>query len=114
MKPVAFRAYHQSGETTAKRNLLNAFGRLPDTMLHLVVYYDEARPDGWPFRDLVDGRDHYVAWDGPDGLKFFASNDPVRKIEAEFPGCTIKLGVEIAWDDFKEIDRAAVAAVEPP
>ena len=109
MKTVAWRAFHQGGETTAKRDLLRAFGKLPDTMLSLVLYHDVITPGGVPYRTIVDGRDHYVAWDGGDGLMFHCSNDPVSKIEAEFLGCTIKLGLEIPIDEFKAVNAEAMA-----
>lgn len=117
MKPVAWRALLIDGrEITAKRRLLNAFGKLPDgmNMLSLVLYFDEARPDGKPYREIVDGKDHYVAWNSPEGLKFFCSNDPIAKIETKYPGCVIKLGIEIPYEEFRATNAQAFAAVDPP
>lgn len=112
MKTVAWRAFHTGGETVAKHDLLTAFGKLPDEkiMLSLVLYHDRITPGGVPYRTLVDGKDHYVAWDGPDGLVFFCSNDPIDDLKAKYPGCVVKLGIEIPIDEFKAIDAQAMAA----
>lgn len=110
MRVKSWRAFHTEGRIATGKSL-SAFKRLPKYgFLSLVLYFDEKRPDGKPYREIVDGKDHYVGW---GDMRFLCSNDPVEVLEADYPGCVVKYGKEIDFDDFKAVDAQAVAAVDP-
>lgn len=113
MKTIAWRAFFTEGRTfSAKSNLVEVFRRLPEMgFLSLVLYHDEIRPDGHHYRTIVDGGDHYVAF---NGAEFKSVNTSIRKLNKEHPGCIIKLGTEIPREDFMVVNSLAMSAIELP
>lgn len=113
MNVKSWRAFHTGDRITTGKSLA-AFKRLPKHgFLSLVLYHDQSRPDGKPYRTIVDGADHYVAFQAADGPEFYCTNDSLESIEEAHPGAIVKLGEEIDFDEFKAVDAQAVAAVDP-
>lgn len=90
------------------------FAALPDDGHQgLVLYLDRARPDGKAERQLLDGRDFYFRWDGPDGT-VWGVHDRRDEIAARYPGAIIKQGRSITLAVLEEIGAEMMAATDCP
>lgn len=126
MNIIAWRAfYSEDREFENGPDLLASFGDLPyDGLLSVALYYDESRPDGHPYRDIVSclvehakspySHDYCFAVQSEAGPMFMFDAGPPAEIRRRYPGAIVKRGKGVDPETFKRVQQKVMASVECP
>lgn len=114
MKVVAWKAFYTEGRIFDGKSVKDFRGLPDDGVLVIVLYYDRKRPDGHPYRDILDGHNWYFCAPSEKGTMYMCDNSPKEDIALRYPKAVIKRGKGVDRDAFDIVDSLAMKSVECP